>query len=82
MKCLHRLYARIENNGFPGCCKEFLKQVYIKKGKLKIDPDLLQRGSDSGPLLKLEIIEQDPNNNKVDLTKEAYKQVDNQYVRR
>lgn len=70
MKCLSKLYNILDANGEPGCSKSFLKQVFRKKGKLKMDPHQLKNGTDSGPLLKHNIIQQDEDG-RVDLTDEA-----------
>ena len=70
MKCLSRLYNILDVNGEPGCSKSFLKQVFRKKGKLKMAPHQLRNGTDSGPLLKHNIIQQD-DEDRVDLTDEA-----------
>jgi hypothetical protein len=70
MKCLSRLYNILDANREPGCSKNFLKQVYRMKGKLKIAPHLLETGTDSRPLLKHNIIQQDEDG-RVDLTDEA-----------
>ncbi len=74
MKCLNKLFKIIDINCFPSCCKAFLVQVYIKKGRLKYDPGLLQSGTDSGPLVKLGLIEQGVDN-RVDLTNAARKMI-------
>jgi len=70
MKCLSKLYNILDVNGEPGCSKSFLKQVFKRKGKLKIAPHLLETGTDSRPLLKHNIIQQDEDG-RVDLTDEA-----------
>jgi hypothetical protein len=75
MKCLHRLFDHIDKNRFPGICKEFVITVYKRKGKLTLDPILLQTGSDSGPLLQIGIIEQNMDN-KVDFTDSARAMID------
>ena len=70
MKCLSKLYNILDANGEPGCSKSFLKQVFRKKGKLKMTPHQLKTGTDSRPLLKHNIIQQD-DEDRVDLTDEA-----------
>lgn len=72
MKCLSEIYAILDANGAPGCSKIFIKTVFRKKGALKLSPDNLKSGSDSGPLLKLGLIEQDSFNN-VELSEKARK---------
>ena len=59
MNCLRALYKLIDANGFPGCSKMLLRTIYKKDGKLKLGPNLLETGSDSGPLFKLGLITQD-----------------------
>ena len=65
MKCLRALYELIDTNKSPGCSKMLLQTIYRKSGKLKLNPNLLKSGSDSGPLFELGLIEQDKHNNVV-----------------
>lgn len=75
MKRLQKLFDFIELNGLPGCCKTFSVQVFKRKGQLKLDPVLLQTGTDSGPLLEFGLIKQN-DDNKVDFTEMALLMID------
>ncbi|MBU0572476.1 hypothetical protein KKH23_03575 [Patescibacteria group bacterium] len=59
MKCLRELYTILDNNAVPGCSKVFLRRVLKKNGRMICRANLLKNGSDTRPLLELEIIEQD-----------------------
>lgn len=75
MRRLSKLYNILDANGEPGCSKSFLKQVFRRRGKLKIAPHLLETGTDSRPLLKHGLIQQ-CTEGLVSLTEKAREMID------